>query len=142
MEMAEEALVQGVCVPACTREPPRNRGLSGAEDPLSGGRVQSFGQRREHHGDLMGWSFQAIQGGVASGTERRAARLAAKGLDPLRLTMLAIANQRVDVCIGVTEVRALRVGTGEAFGVYTFGGSPSAFDLTPGAHRSRCWSSN
>ncbi len=39
MEMAEEALVQGVRVPACTSEPPRNRGLSKAEDPLGGGRV-------------------------------------------------------------------------------------------------------
>src|SRR5260370_32433036 len=33
MEMAEEALVQGVRVPTCTSEPPRNRGLSKALRP-------------------------------------------------------------------------------------------------------------
>jgi hypothetical protein len=52
-KMAAEALVQGVRVPACTREPPRNRGVSKAEDPFSRRRIQPFGQRREHHSDLL-----------------------------------------------------------------------------------------
>ena len=60
MEMEEEALVQGVRVPACTSEPPRNRGLSKAEDPLSSRRIQPFSQCRQHHGDLMGGDFQAV----------------------------------------------------------------------------------
>ena len=44
--MEEEALVQDVRIPACTREPTRNRGLSKAEDALSRRRIQPFGQRR------------------------------------------------------------------------------------------------
>ena len=93
MEMAEEALVQGVCVPACTREPPRNRGLLKAKDPQGFGSVQPFGQRREHHSDLLRGGFQAMQGGVASGTEGAVARRASKRLDPLSTAMLAIAEK-------------------------------------------------
>ena len=33
------------------------------------------------------------------------------------------------------------VGTGEPFGAYAFGGSPSAFHFRPGTHRSRSWPS-
>jgi len=51
MQMAEDALVQGVRVPACSSEPSRHRGLSKAKDPLCGGKVEPFGQSREHHGD-------------------------------------------------------------------------------------------
>jgi hypothetical protein len=58
--------------------------------------------------------------------------LTAKGLDALGMAMLAIPNQRVDVSIGDPEVRALLIGTGEAFGGYPLGGSPAAFHLTPG----------
>jgi hypothetical protein len=92
VEMAEEALVQGVCVPACTREPPRNRGVSKAEDALGRGRVEPFGQSREHHCNLTSRGFQTIQRRVASGTERGVASLAAKGLDALGTAMLAITN--------------------------------------------------
>ena len=53
--------------------------------------------------------------------------------------MLAIANQGMNVGIGDAEVRALLVGTSEALGVYSLRCSPTAFDLTPGAYRSRCW---
>jgi hypothetical protein len=45
VQMAEEALVQGVRVPACPSEPSRHRGLSKAKDPLCGGKVEPFGQR-------------------------------------------------------------------------------------------------
>ncbi len=41
----------------------------------------------------------------------------------------------VSVCDA--EVWALVVGTGEALSSYPFGGTPSAFDLAPGAHRKR-----
>ena len=116
--------------------------MSVAEDPLGGGRVQPFGQRREHHGDLLRGRFQSVQGRVASRTEGGAAGLAAKGLDVLGLAMLAIPNQRVDLSIGDAEVGALRVGTGEAFGVDPLGRSPAAFDLAPGAHRRRSKSHN
>jgi hypothetical protein len=81
----------------------------------------------------MRGSFQTVQGGVAPGTERGVAGLTTERLDPLRLTMLAIANQRMNVSVGDPAVGALRIGTGEAFGVHPLGGSPSAFHLTPGA---------
>ena len=73
----------------------------------------------------------------APGTERRVACLTAKGLDALGVTMLAIANQRVDLGIGDPEVRALQVGTGKALGVHPLGRSPPAFHLAPRAYR--CW---
>src|SRR2546421_11341842 len=53
--------------------------------------------------------------------------------------MLATANQGMNVGIDDPEVRALLVGTSEALGVYSLRCSPPAFDLAPGAHRSRCW---
>jgi hypothetical protein len=40
----------------------------------------------------MGRGFQTIHGRVASGSEGHAASLAAKGLDPFGLAMLAIPN--------------------------------------------------
>jgi len=106
VEVAEEMLVQRVCVPACTREPPRNRGVSKAEDPRSRRRVQPFGQRREHHGDLVRGGFQTVQGRVASSAERGAARRTSKRLDRFSAAMLAIADQGVDVSFSVPEVRA------------------------------------
>jgi hypothetical protein len=51
--------------------------------------------------------------------------------------MLAIANKRVDVSLGDSEVRALLVGAGVALGIHSLGGSPSAFHLRPGTHRQR-----
>ncbi len=45
VEMAEEALVQGVRVFTRTGQPVSDGGLSKAEDPFSGRWVQSFGQR-------------------------------------------------------------------------------------------------
>jgi hypothetical protein len=65
--------------------------------------------------------------------------LAAKGLDLFGTAMLAIAYQGMNMDIGGPEVRALLVRTSEALGVYSLRCSPAAFDLAPGAHRSRCW---
>jgi hypothetical protein len=107
--------------------------LSVAENPLCGGRVQSFGQRREHHGDLLRGSFQPVEGRVAPASEGGAAGLASKGLDRLSTTMLAIPDQRMDLSIGVAEVPAVPVGTSEALGVYALGSSPPAFHLAKGA---------
>jgi hypothetical protein len=137
VQMAEEALVHDVRVRACTGQPGGNGGLSKAEDPLGSRRIQPFGQRREHYRDLLGRGFQTVQGGVASGTERGAASLAAKCLDALETAMLAISYQGVDMSIGDAEVRTLLVGTSEALRGYALGGSPSAFDLAPGAHGCR-----
>ena len=80
----------------------------------------------------MGKGFQAIQGRVAASTEGGAARLTPKRLNPLGLAMLAIPDEGVELSVDVPEVGALPVGTGEAFGIYPFGGSPPAFDLAPG----------
>jgi hypothetical protein len=134
VQMAEEALVQGVRVLASTGQPGGNGGLSKAEDPFGCGRVQSFGQRREHHGDLVRGGFQTIQRRVVSSTERGAAGLATKGLDPLNTAMLAIPDQRMNVCVCQAEVGALRVGAGETLGVYPLGCSSTAFHLTPGSY--------
>src|SRR6266699_2870396 len=127
------------CVRASASEPGSDGGLTVAEDPFSGGWVQPFCERREHHGDLLRGSFQTVQGGVASSTERGAASLTTERLDLLGLTMLAIANQRMNVSVCNPEVETLVVGTGIALGVHALGGSPPAFDLAPGTHRSRHW---
>ena len=102
--MIEIVLVQGPSVLARTSQPGGDGGLSGSEDALCGGRIQSFGQRRQDHGDVLGRGFQAIQGGVAPGAERGAAGLTAERLDPFGLTMLAIANKSMHMRIRVTEV--------------------------------------
>ena len=135
VEVAEAALMEDLSMLSCTSEPGGDGRLTIAEDPLGGGSVQPFGQRGEHHGDLMGRGFQTVQGGVAPGSESGAAGLTAKRLDALGMAMLAIADQRVDVSISDAEVRALRIGTGVARGVYAFGCSPPAFHLAPGTHR-------
>ena len=59
-EVAEGALVQGLCVRASASQPGRDRGLSVAEDTFCGGRIQPFRERRQHHCDLLGGSFQAV----------------------------------------------------------------------------------
>ena len=120
---------------ACSREPPRNRGVSKAEDPPCSRKIQSFGQSREHHRDLLGRGFQPVQGGVAPGSERGAARLTPKGLDALGLAMFAIAHQRLPMRVRVAEVRALPVRTGEALGEDALRSSPPAFDLGPRTYR-------
>ncbi len=128
------------CSPARVRKARDDR-LTVAEDPLCGRRIQPFGQRREHHGDLVRGSFQPVQRGVASSTERGAAGRASKRLDLLGMPMLAISDEGVELSIGDPEVRTLRVGTSEALGVHSLGCSPPAFDLAPGTHRQRRWSS-
>jgi len=65
----------------------------------------------------MGGSFQTVQGRVASSTERGAAGLTAKRLDPLGMAMGAVSNQGMNLSLRDAEVRALAVGTGEALGV-------------------------
>ena len=65
------------------------------------------------------------------------ASLTAKGLDALGLAMLAIPDQRMNVCIGDSKVGTLSVGTSEVLGVHPFWGSSAAFDLAPGTHRQR-----
>jgi hypothetical protein len=43
------------------------------------------------------------------------------------MTMLAIANERVNASVGDAEVHALPIGTGVAFGGYADGGLPAGF---------------
>ena len=59
------------CMFPSASEPGGDGGLTVAENPFSRRRVQSFGQRGEHHGDVMGRGFQMVQGGVTPGSERR-----------------------------------------------------------------------
>jgi len=125
------------CLPARVRKA-RDGGLLITEDPFGGGSVQSFGQRRQHHGDLLGRGFQTIQGGVASSSECGVAGRTSKGLDPLSLAMFAISDQSMDMSICDAGIWALVVGTGVALGVHSLGCSPAAFHLSPGTHRRRC----
>jgi hypothetical protein len=121
MQMAEEALVQGKRVLARAWQPGGDGRLPVAEDPFSSRRVQPFGQRREHHDDLPGRGFQAVQGGVTSRAECAAARLTTERLDLLGMAVLAISDQGVDSIIGDAEVRALGVQTGMALRIHASG---------------------
>ena len=80
-----------------------------------------------------------VQRSIVSSAERGAARLTTERLDRFSAAMFAISDQRVDVSLGDPEVRALSVGTSEAFGGYALGGAPPAFHLVPGAHPLRRW---
>jgi hypothetical protein len=137
LEMTEKVLVEGVSVLPSAGQPGGDRRLMVAEDPFCRRSIQTFGECREHRCDLVRGGFQTVQGSVAPSTERGAASRASKGLDLLGTTMLAIPNQRVDVSVGDSEVRALLIGTGEAFGVYPLRCSSAAFHLTPGAYGRR-----
>jgi len=105
--------------------------------------VPSSQHSRQHDCDLLGGGFQTVQGGVTPGCERGVAGRASKCLDPLGLAMLAISDEGMDVRISDPGVGALLVGTSEALGGYSLGGSPTAFHLTPGAYwrrgRSHAW---
>jgi len=125
--------MEELCVLACASEPCGDGGLTVAEDPFSRRSIQSFGQRSEHHGDLMGRGFQTVERGVASGSERRVTSLTAKGLDPLVMPMPAISDEGMDVSIADPVIGTLLVGTVEALRIHPLGCSPSAFHLTPGA---------
>jgi hypothetical protein len=129
--------MQDLSMLACASEPGGNGGLPKAKDPLGSRRIQSFGQRREYHCDQARWGFQPVQGRVASGAERGAARRTSERLDLLGTTVLAIPDQRMEESVSVAKVLALRVRTSEPFGRYAFGCSSAAFHLAPGAHRRR-----
>jgi hypothetical protein len=60
VQVAEAALMEERCVLASASEPGGDGGLAVTEDPFSGGWVQPFCQRREHHGDLLRGSFQTV----------------------------------------------------------------------------------
>jgi len=135
LEMAEGAFVQDLRMFASTSQPGDDGGLSVAEDPLGGGRVQPFGQRRQHHCDLVRRGFQTVQGSVVSSTEGGAAGLTAEGLDPLSMAMFAIANQSMNVSVCDTRIRAPGVRAGKALRVKPLRCSSATFHLTPGAYR-------
>jgi hypothetical protein len=118
------------CLPARVRKA-GDGGLTGAEDPFGSRKIQPFGQRSEHHGDLVRGCFQTIQRCVAPGSERCMTGRASKGLDPFGLAMLAIPNQSVDLSLSDPEGGALLIGTGVALGLHALGGSPPAFHLSP-----------
>ena len=137
VEGAEAALMEGLSVLASACEPSRDGGLTVAENPFSGGGVQPFGEGRQHEGDLLGRSFQAIERCVASSTEGGTTSLTAKRLDALGTAMRAIAYERMHVSSCDPAVSALRASTGIPFGVDAFGCSSATFHLAPWPHRSR-----
>jgi hypothetical protein len=137
--MAEEAFVQDLCMFPSARQPGDDGGLTIAEDPRGFGRIQPFGQSREHQGDLLRGGFQTIQGRVEPRSERGTASRTSKRLDAFGLAMLAISLKTMNGSVCDAEVRTLPVGTGEAVGLYPLGGSPSAFHLRPRTYGQRRW---
>jgi hypothetical protein len=93
LEVAEAALVQGLSVLASSRQPGGDGGMTVAEVTSSLGKSQPFGERSQHHCDLMGGSFQTVQGGVAPSTKSGAAGRTSKRLDPLSMPMRAIPKK-------------------------------------------------
>jgi len=77
----------------CASQPESDGGLMVAEDPFSGGRIETFGECRQHRCDLMRRSFQVVQGGVASSSESSVTGRTSKGLDLLSATMLAVPKK-------------------------------------------------
>src|SRR6266700_1374306 len=94
-----------------------------AEDALSGGKIQPFSECSQHQGDLLGGGFQTVHRGMASGSERGTAGLAAQCLDALGMAMLAIANESMNVSICHAEVWALVLGQAKP-SVFTRFGAP------------------
>ncbi len=93
VQVVEGSLMEELSVLACASEPGGDGGLTGAEDPFGSRKIQPFGQRSEHHGDLVRGCFQTIQRCVAPGSERCMTGRASKGLDPFGLAMLAIPKK-------------------------------------------------
>jgi hypothetical protein len=62
----------------CASQPSGDGRLPVAEDSLGSRKIQPFGQRREHHGDLLRGGLQTVQGRVASCSKRGAAGRASK----------------------------------------------------------------
>ena len=59
LEVAEKVLVEALSVLPCAGQPGGDSGLSVAEDTF-GSEDLAFGQRREHHGDLVQGGFQTV----------------------------------------------------------------------------------
>jgi hypothetical protein len=92
LQVAEATLMEVLSVASCASEPRRDGGLTITEDPFGGGWVQTFGQRREHHGDLLGGGFQMVQRSIVSSAERGAASLTKERLDRFSAAMFAISD--------------------------------------------------
>src|SRR5258706_13167545 len=99
---------------ASAREPRRDGGLTITEDPLGSGRVQPFGQARQHQCDLLRGGFQTIQRRVASSTEGGTGGLAGKGLDPVGMAVLANAKPGGGLGIWESTVHAPWGWTGKS----------------------------
>jgi hypothetical protein len=139
LEVAEKVLVEALSVLPSAGRPGGDGGLTVSEDPFSGGWVQPFGACCQHDCDLVRGGFQTIEGSVTPGSERGVASLTAKGLDAFGLAMLTVSNQSMNVSVCDSKVGTLSIRTGEALCVHPLRGSPTAFDLAPGAHCRRCW---
>ncbi len=124
------------CSPARDRKA-RESGSPRAEDPLSGRRVQPTGSRSQHHCYLVRGVFKRDKG-----VPCRAGNVVWQA-GPRNVWMreagpcVPSPKRRVDMSICDPGGRALSVRTGETFCVYPLRGSPTAFDLTPGAYSRR-----
>ena len=87
VQLLQPAVMQASTMLPGTRDPARNRLLGVAEHAASSRDTQPFRKHREHEAHLLRGGFQAIESRMPPGTEGAAARLTAKGLDPLGLAM-------------------------------------------------------
>ena len=142
LEVTERVLVQGLHMLTSAEQPGGDSRLTVAEDPLSGARIQPFCERSQHHFDLPGGSFQAVQRCVESSAESGVTGLATKCLDLFSVTMCAIPDSGVDRSLGDSKVQALLVRAGKALSANPFRCSPSAFDLRPGTYWRSRWTLN
>jgi len=139
MQLLQPPVMQVGAVLAGACHPAGNRRLSMAEDAARGRDTQPFGQRRQHQPDALGGGFQAVEGRMAARTEGRPTGLTAQRLDALGFPVRAIADERMDCCVGDPVVGTGSIGTSKAVGDDAFWSAAMALELMPRAgRRSRC----
>src|SRR5262245_58315947 len=132
VELLEEVVVECRTVFTRTGQPGGDCGMAMAKDPYCRCDIHPFRKRGQHLRNALGCGFEPVQRCISARAEGRVAGLTAQGLDALRRSVNAIADQGVDLRIAVLEVGTGAVRTGEALRSNAFGPTAPAFPLTPG----------
>jgi hypothetical protein len=93
------------------------------------GPIQAFGQKPEHHLDLIGLGFEIVQGRAFPDREGFAAGLTTEFANGLGLINPAIADQGVNGRVGDAEIITPGMRTSMSGGVNAFLSSSLAFTL-------------
>src|SRR5262249_993538 len=113
VQALENAVVEHGSVLPSSSQPGGDCGVALAKDPYRRRDIHPFCERSQHLRKTLGCGFEAVQWRISSCAGGGAAGLAAQGLDAFGLPVYAIADQRVDLCIGDTIVSTRTVRTGE-----------------------------